>query len=345
MATLKDVAAKAGVHPSTVSRVLRGSENIPISEATRHKILQAAGELKYQPDQRARALRLGKSETIGLLIPDISNPFFAKIAKSIEQQSYAAGYTLVVCDTNENQEKEIHFVKNLISRGIDGLIIAPVQDSSDHLIELKEKNYPFVLIDRYFENLETNAVISDNEEAAFNAVAHLANLGHKRIAFLTARHNIYTIQKRLNGYKRAVEKFNLCSDPHLIGGDGFTFENGYASALSLLSEPDMPSALLISGNMITLGAFKAILSRGLTIPGDISIIGFTDNLISPFLPCPLTTVSHPLKEMGSKAFLLLLEHVKSNGFLPLSRIIVKTQFQERESTARLRSISLDEVFA
>lgn len=342
LATLKDVAAKAGVHPSTVSRVLRGSENIPISEATKIKILDAAKELHYQPDQRARALRLGKSNTIGLIIPDMANPFFAEIAKSIEQHSFAAGYTLVVCDTNENQQKEIHFVNNLTSRGIDGLIIAPVQDSYDHLLELKKRNYPFVLVDRCFEEFEANAVISDNEEAAYNAVAHLAKLGHKRIAFLCGRQNIYTIKKRLDGYKKAVEKFKLCSDPGLIGGGGFTFENGYAATLSLLSEPEPPSAILISGNIITLGAFKAILARGLHIPENISVIGFTDNVISPFLACPLTTVSHPLKEMGTKAFNLLMEHIKSNGFLPYSKIIVKTQFEERQSTTRLRSTSLNE---
>jgi LacI family transcriptional regulator len=345
LATLKDVAAKAGVHPSTVSRVLRGSENIPISEATRKKIQLVAEELKYQPDQRARALRLGKSNAIGLILPDIANSFFAEIAKSIEQQSYAAGYTLVVCDTNENQEKEIHFVNNLISRGIDGLIIAPVQDSHDHLITLKEKKYPLVLIDRCFENFETNAVVSDNEEAAFNAVAHLAKLGHKRVAFLFGRRNIYTIKKRYDGYKRAVDKFNLSSEPSLVSGSGFTFDSGFASTLSLLTAGEMPTAILVSGNIITLGAFKAILSKGLKIPTDISMIGFTDNVISPFLPCPLTTVSHPLEEMGLKAFGLLKEHIDSNGFLPYSKIIVKTIFHERQSTERLHSINMDKVIA
>ncbi len=288
--------------------------------------------------------RIAGFKTLYVIIPDIANSFFAEIAKSIEQQSYAAGYTLVVCDTNENQEKEIHFVNNLISRGIDGLILAPVQDSLDHLITLKEKKYPLVLIDRCFENFETNAVVSDNEEAAFNAVEHFARLGHKRVAFLFGRRDIYTIRKRFDGYKRAVDKFNLCSDPSLVRGSGFTFESGYASTLELLSMPELPTAILVSGNIITLGAFKAVLSKGLNIPNDMSMIGFTDNVISPFLPCPLTTVSHPLEEMGLKAFGLLKEHIDSNGFLPYSKIIVKTNFHERQSTQRLHSVSLDETF-
>ena len=335
LATLKDVAAMAGVHPSTVSRVLRGKENIPITETTRQRIKKAAKDLKYLPDERARALRLGKSHTIGLVVPDISNVFFAEIAKSIEIESYEAGYTLVVCDTNEEQEKEVHFVNSLISRGVDGLIIAPVQDSADHIFELKEKNYPFVLIDRCFEEMETNAVISDNEDAAFKAVAHLAGLGHKRVGFLSGRQNIYTIRKRLAGYKKAVEEYNLEKDEALICGNGFTFESGYEATFGILSLANPPTALLISGNIITLGAIKAILEKGLSIPDDISMIGFTDNIISPYLVCPLTSISHPLREMGKKAFDLLIKHVESKDHLPITEEIIKTQFYVRKSTSRI----------
>lgn len=327
----------AGVHPSTVSRVLRGKENIPIPEATRQRIKKAAKDLKYMPDERARALRLGKSHTVGLVVPDISNVFFAEIAKSVEIESYRAGYTLVVCDTNEEQEKEIHFVNNLISRGVDGLIIAPVQDTADHIFELKKRNYPFVLIDRCFEEMEANAVISDNEDAAFKAVAHLAGLGHKRVGFLSGRQNIYTIRKRLVGYKKAVEEYELENDDALICGDGFTFQSGYEATLDILSLPNPPTALLISGNIITLGAFKAILEKGLKIPDDISMIGFTDNIISPYLVCPLTTISHPLREMGSKAFELLIKHVETKDYLPCSEEIIKTQFNVRKSTSRILS--------
>ncbi len=327
----------AGVHPSTVSRVLRGKENIPIPEATRQRIKKAAQDLKYLPDERARALRLGKSHTIGLIVPDISNVFFAEIAKSIEISSFKAGYTLVFCDSNEDQEKEVHFVENLISRGIDGLIIAPVQDSADHLFELKERNYPFVLIDRCFEDMEANAVISDNEDAAFKAVAHLAGLGHKRVGFLSGRQIIYTIKKRLVGYKKAVEEYALEKNEALICGNGFTFESGYEATLEILSLPNPPTALLISGNIITLGAIKAILEKGLKIPEDISMIGFTDNIISPYLVCPLTTVSHPLQEMGKKAFDLLIKHIEAKDHLPCTEEIVKTQFIVRTSTGRVLS--------
>ena len=341
MATLKDVAALAKVHPSTVSRVLRGLENVPITQETRKRVVAAAKTLDYHPDQRARALRLGKSNTIGLIIPDISNPFFADIAKSIEQESYTAGYTLVVCASNENQEKEIDFVHNLLSRGIDGLIIAPVQDRYDHLVDLKKRNYPFVLIDRCFDEFETNAVISDDEIAAYDAVEHLKDLGHRRIGFLSGRSSIYTIRKRRQGFVHAVDSFGLDNDPSLITRGGFTFEDGYAETLRLLSLPVPPTALLVSGNRITIGALKAIAERNLAIPQDISIIGFTDSIVTPYLVCPLTTITHPLQEMGRRAFQLLLDNLKTKESLPLSRIVVNTKMSIRKSTSAPRFIKQD----
>ncbi|MBN1466131.1 LacI family DNA-binding transcriptional regulator [candidate division KSB1 bacterium] len=333
MATLKDVAFLAQVHPSTVSRVLRCSENLPISAETRQRIMAAAIELDYHPDQRARALRLGKSNTIGLIIPDISNPFFADIAQSIEQECHKAGYMLMVCVSNEDQEKEINFVNNLTSRGIDGLIIAPVQDSYAHLVRLKKKNYPFVLIDRCFEEFETNAVISDNEASAFDAMEHLVKLGHRRIAFLSGRPTIYTIRKRLAGYLHAVNVYDLDRTPELISNGGFTFEQGYKECLKILSLPEPPSALLVSGNQITFGALRAIVETGLKIPEDISLIGFTDSIVTPFLVSPLTAITHPLRDMGARAFALLLQHMNAKERLPFSRIVVETKMLPGASTA------------
>ena len=334
--TLKDVAAKAKVHPSTVSRVLRGSEHVPISSETRKRILKVAKELNYHPDKMARALRLRKSNTIGLIIPDISNPFFSEIAKSIEKQSFEHNYSLIVCSTNEDQEKEIRFVNDLISRGIDGLILAPVQDKSEHIQVLVEKQYPFVLIDRRFNNFSTNAVISDNAEAAYNAVKILDSYGHKRIAFLCGRQNIFTIQKRLKGYNKALTEFNLCTDSNLVSGGGHTFESGYEATKKLLNIDPPPTALLVSGNMISFGALKAIYEKKLLIPDQISIIGFVDNILTPYLFAPLTTVSHPLDEMGKKAFLLLRDHMESKDKLSHTIITVKTILTNRNSIGPLK---------
>lgn len=328
----------AGVHPSTVSRVLRGKESLPISEETRLKILQAAKSLQYRPDQRARALRLGKTQTIGLIIPDISNLFFAEIANTIEDHCYNSGYTLMVCATNEDQEKEIRFINDLVSRGVDGLIIASAQDSDKPIRELLDKKIPFVLIDREFEDLPTNAVISNNEEAAYHAVEFLAKQGHKRIGFLRSRKNIYTIRKRLAGYLKGLRDFGLEEDPALIAGDGYSFENGYHGSVELLALNPPPTAILVSGNRITFGAIKAIIESGKCIPEDISLIGFSDTPLAPFLISSLTTISHPLEEMGKRAFELLIENMEASEACQLQRVVVETKFNIRASTQTLCSV-------
>ncbi len=333
--TLKDVAKLAKVHSSTVSRVLRGNDDLRIPEETQQKIIKAAKELNYHPDQTARSLRLKKSFSIGLIVPDITNPFFASIARSIEICSFETEYTPIVCNTDENQEKEIHFINELLSRGIDGLIIAPVQDCIDHIRVLKDKKFPFVLVDRFFDQMETNAVVSNNEDSAYEAVSYLANLGHRRIAMIKGRNNIYTIQKRLVGYQRAIESLNLENDPKQVAGDGFCLEDGYEAALQVLNLPERPTAMLVSGNLVTVGVLKAIIEKGLSIPDDISVIAYADNVFSPYLFVPLTTVSHPLTEMGHRAFHLLREHMEAKEPLPFSKIVIQTQFEIRDSVMKL----------
>lgn len=336
MKTLKDVANLSKVHTSTVSRVLRGKEDLRIPKQTRERILAAAKELNYYPNQAARSLRLKKSHTIGLIVSDISNPFFARIARSIEMCSYDTGYTVIVCNTDENQDKENHFMAELLSRRIDGLIIAPVLDSVVHIKQLKEKNFPFVLIDRYFEDIETNAVFSNNEESAYEAVSYMAKLGHKRIAMIRGRKNIYTIQKRVKGYQKAVHDLNLDNDPQLIVGDGFCLEDGYDALLQVLSLSKRPTALLVTGNVITAGVLKAIIEKGFTIPDDISVIAYTDSVFAPYLVKPLTTVSHPLLEIGKCAFNLLKEHMESKTRLPYTQTIVESKLEIRDSVKEIK---------
>ncbi len=334
-ATLKDVAKLAEVHHSTVSRVLRGNEDLRIPEDTRQKIFSAAKELNYHPDQTARSLRLKKSFSFGLIVPDITNPFFARIARSIEICSYETGYTGIVCNTDEDQKKEIHFINELLSRGIDGLIIAPVQDSIDHLRDLKEQKFPFVLVDRFFDEMETNAVVSNNEDSAYAAVEYLHDLGHRRIAMIQGRNKIYTIEKRLIGYQRAVIDLNLDDSPGLIAGDGFRLEDGYDAAMAVLRLDKRPTAMLVSGNLVSVGVLKAILDSGLKIPDDISIIAYADSVFSPYLVTPLTTVSHPLLEMGDRAFFLLKEHMESTIPISYSKIVVQSKFEVRQSVKQL----------
>jgi len=336
--TLKDVAAYVGVHPSTVSRVLHGKENLKISDKTKKKILKAVKKLNYVPDFTARTLRMKKSFTIGLIVPDILNPYFARIARRIEQLGFDKNYTVIVCNTDEDQEKEVLYLNQLISRGVDGIILAPVQERKDHIEGLLEKEIPLVLIDRIFDNLKVNAVISNNSDSVINAVAHLVKLGHKRIAFLKGQDNIYTIKTRLVGFNKAITKFKLQKNNKYIVGNGFEFEDGYESTLKLLNLPKLPTAIISSGgDLVTLGAIKAILEKGLSIPNDISIVAFFDSYYSPFLATPLTTISHYRKKIGEKAFSLLLKQIESKRKLSTKILCVDTKFDVRKSTTKIKN--------
>ena len=183
--------------------------------------------------------------------------------------------------------------------------------------------------------METNAVVSNNEDSAYEAVEYLFKMGHHRIAMIQGRNNIYTIQKRLIGYQRAIENLNLDDSPDLIAGDGFRMEDGYDAAMNVLQLDNRPTALLVSGNLVSVGVLKAILDNALLIPDDISIIAYADNVFSPYLVTPLTTVSHPLQEMGERAFHMLKEHMESKKPIPYSKIVVQSQFEIRESVKRI----------
>jgi LacI family transcriptional regulator len=334
--TLKDVAARAGVHPSTVSRVLRGKENIPISKATKDRIFSAVRELNYHPDKTARALRLRRSDTVGMVIPNIASPYFSGIARKVDALCDAAGFSLMIFDTNENQEKEIRAIHDLVSRGVDGLIVAPVQEKDEHIRDLVRDNFPLVLIDRRFEDISTNAVICNDSDPAYNAVNLLADKGHRRIGFICGQPNLYPVVKRLEGYKQALSDFGLPFSDDLVAVGDATLESASYSTGALLSLPERPTAFLVSGTIITLGAMKAIFEKGLAIPGDVSILSFTDTIYAPFLKVPITTVVHPVEEIGQRAFNMLMQQIKSKGGeKKITQEVVETQFILRKSVASL----------
>lgn len=332
-ATLKDVAALANVHPSTVSRVLRNVENLKISEDTKERIFKAIKELNYQPDQTARSLRLKKSFTIGLIIPNVASPYFIGIARSLDAECTKEGYTLIISDTNENQEKEIKAVYDLYSRGVDGLVIAPVQDSDEHIKDLIDKKFPFVLIDRYFEKYDTNAVICNDKESAYKAVKHLIDLGHKRIGFISGRPNLYPVVERLEGYKNVLEENNLEFNQDLIFSSSPTLDDAYEASIKLMELPVPPTAILITGTIITFGVLKAIIEKKKTVPKDLSIIAFTDTILASYFMSPVSTISHKVGEIGVKTFEILFEHMKSDD-LPYSKVVINTNFVDRNSTAK-----------
>lgn len=331
--TLNDIADLAGVSVSTVSRVLNNkAAKYRISPETESVILEAAKKLNYRPNQIARGLRLKKTNTVGIIAPDISNPFFAYIIKRVQNLAHNLGYSVVVCNTDENLDQEIEHVNVMYRNRVDGLIAMPVGQEYNHYAEWFERGRPLVLLDRCFDAINASSVVVDNHTGSFEAVEHLIRHGHERIAFIQGLPGTYTNNERLRGYRDALSKHDIPYDSELVVGGDFREENGYMEAKLLLTSSEPPTAIFATSDLITLGALKAITEEGLSIPEDISLIMFDDFDFAPYLRCPVTAVRQPKEMMGEMAVKLLSEEL-SGPRRDGKRIVLKTTLVVRDSVA------------
>lgn len=342
--TLKSIAHKLGVSVTTVSRVLNGkSSRYRISAETEKIILKAARDLAYSPNQLARGLRLKRTNSIGYIIPDISNPFFASIAKSVEKYARKYGYSIILCDSEENTDIEKESLQLLISRKVDGLIISPVGLEVAHLISVKQKNVPIVLLDRYFPNLELPFVTSDNYQGAFEAVNLLIQNGHTNIACIQGLRNTSPNTDRVRGYIDAHLKNGYKVDESLIVGDSFGEENGYIETKLLLKKTNIPTAIFSISNLISLGAIRAIAEEGLKIPDDISMVSFDDQPYSRFLSTPMTTVAQQITQIGQIATKILFDQIEEKKSFNPQGIFLPTKMIIRDSIKRKVNLNIQSV--
>ncbi len=330
--TLRDIAEKAGLSISTVSRVLnRKTEQHRISKETERLVLKTAKELNYRPNQLARGLRLRNTQTIGLVVPDISNPFFACLTRSIQNTAHKLGYTLIVCDTDENVGLEIEHINLLRSKGVDGFVIMPVGQRYEHLEPLVGEGVPVVLVDRCFPELQTDSVVVDNHRGAYELTEYLLACGHRRIAIIQGLPQTFTSNERVRGYRDALLSHGVAVDESLIVGRDFRRENGYIETKLLLSLREPPSAIFATSDLITLGALEAISEEGLHIPDDISLVSFDDVEFGPFLRCPLTAIAQPKEIMGEIAVNLLMERLRGRRQGEAQRIVLPPRLVIRQS--------------
>ncbi len=336
-ATLNDIAKKSGVSVSTISRVLNGkAEKFRIAEETVKLVLKTAKNLNYRPNQLARSLRLKKTQTIGLLVPDISNPFFSYITRSIQRVAHRFGYSLIVCDTDDNTEFEVEHIDLLTSKGVDGLVIMPVGQKSQHIRNVLNKGISMVLMDRSFDDLNTNCVGVDNYIGAHKAVEHLLAFGHSRIAIIQGLLNTNTNVARVKGYKDTLIQHKISIDENLIVGNDYRKENGYIETKFLLNLANPPTAIFTTSDLITLGALQALQEENYNIPEDISIVSFDDIDFAPYLVAPLTTVRQPKELMGEIAVKILVEDIKNSGKREKSKIVLQPQLIIRKSVKLLQ---------
>lgn len=335
-ATLKKIAARSGVSVPTVSRVLSGKgEQYRISRSTINHVNRIATELNYSPNFLASSLRLKRTFTLGLIIPDISNSFFSSLARSVEKATRSGGYSIILCDSEETTKIEIESFKLLESRKVDGLIVSPVGQESRHFLAANEPSVPMVLVDRYFPELPIPYVTSDNYHGAIDAVTHLLDNGHRRIACIQGLHDTSSNIDRVRGYVDAHKDRGLEVDESLIVGDNFGEENGYIEAKLLIKRAQRPTAVFCVGNLISLGVLRALAEERLSIPQDLSLISFDDHPYFSFLSPPITTVAQQNKELGRIAAKLLLERIESPGTHELGGISVPTKLLIRSSVRNL----------
>lgn len=300
--TLRDIAERVGVSVSTVSRVLNGkAKKYRISSETQLKVEEAALKLQYKPNTLARGLRLSKTHTIGLVVPDVANPFFATVANSIQNQAQLQGYSIAICATNEDLEMELKYIDLLLGKRVDGLIVMPVGQEFDHFKPLIGQDFPLVILDRIAEGLEVASVEVDNYAGSFSAVEHIIKMGHRNIAIIEGLRSTKVAKNRFEGFRDALFQYHLPMDENLIRGNDFRMNNGYFGTMELLDLDSPPTAIFATSNLITLGTLKAVTERGLCIPEDISLVAFDNSDLAPYLISPLTTVAQPTEQMGKVA--------------------------------------------
>ena len=331
--TLSDIAQKTGFSVSTVSRVLHDKSNrYKIRDETKETIRRVAQELGYTPNKIARGLRLNQTHQLGIIVADLANPFFATMVKSITKEARKSGYSIIVCDSDENTHLEQEALKTLLENRVDGLLIAAVGLERAHLEQFASGSTPIVLLDRLYDDMPVDAVSVDNIKGAYAATQHLIQRGHTRIAMLQGLPGTYANTGRLNGYKQALLDAGIPVREEYIVGDDFGTLNGAVGMKQLLHLPEPPTAVFAAGDLIALGALDAVRGERRSIPRDVSLIQFDDPGFAQHLSPALSAVEQPIEQMGEKGVTLLLRRLRDPSSSP-RRVLLEPRLNVRESVA------------
>lgn len=327
--TITEVAEKAGVSLGTVSRVL--NNDIHVAPGTRQRVSAVVQELGYVANRQARGLKGSKTNTIGILVPDLGTGYIGEIMMGVDSELALHQLDLMLFTTHRAATKEANYVANMVQGMVDGLLMVLPRNPTDFIGTLTQRKFPFVLIDHQGTGNPCPAVGAMNWQGAYNATEYLIKLGHRRIGFITGSMDLGAAIDRLEGYKSALKTHHIALDPTLIFNGSFFQPDGYAGACALLDVRDRPTALFASNDVMAMGVMDAVHSRGLRIPEDISVLGFDDIPQAAMVRPALTTVRQPLKEMGGLAAQMLVDMLKSSD-LELSRVELPTELMVRAST-------------
>ena len=331
MASIKDVAARAGVSVASVSRVL--NESKPVAEGTRRRVLAAAEALHYSIDQRARALRRRKSGTLGLIVSDVANPYFPEVIRAIESVAYHSGHDLFLCNSDEDPDRERFYIRAMIAQRIGGIIIVPVTFTSASLGLALRNDIPIVCLDRRLNDIQLDTVTVDNRAGGALAADALVDRGHRRIGAIVATRTTPG-NDRLRGFEQRLAERGVPLDTELVRDGEYKESGGYAAARSMFELQNRPTGLFVANHPMTLGALHAARACALRVPRDLSLVAFDDTSWATFLDPPLTTISQPTDQLGMAAAELLIDRVEERYTGAARTVVLQPQLMNRASIAQ-----------
>lgn len=327
--TMKDIAEMAKVSKTTVSMVLNNRET-NISEETRNRVWEIANKYNYIPNSVARSLSTKRTNTIGIILPDITNPFFSEIARAIEDGAGSLGYNVIFCNTDNEEEKEKRYTQLLISKLVDGVIFISGGEGYQSIKVLKDNNIPFVVVDRHIELEEEHyGVYVLNKEGIRRGMEYLYNKGKEKIAFVKGPYGLKTSEERFSGYKECMELKGLYDETLVAQGD-FTIEGGIKATEEILNKDKNVDAIFYSNDIMACAGIKYLIKKGIRIPEDISVMGFDNITLASFFEPELTTLAQPIYLMGRESCKMLIDLILENP-IDKNQIYFETELIVRET--------------
>jgi LacI family transcriptional regulator len=332
MATIKDVARLAEVSTTSVSHVINGTRFV--SDELRARIQAAMETLDYRPNVLARSLRRGETQTIGLIVPDNSNPFFAEVARTVEDVGFENEYSVILGNSDNSLDKETAYIRVLIAKQVDGVIFIAAGSDPEHLNELTKQGIPVVVADRDLPEALADVVLVNNEKGGYDATRYLLELGHQRIACISGPSDLTPSADRVRGYRRALQEAGIPVEEALIVPGDFRYQGGETAMDRLLRQSPPPSAVFCCNDLMAVGALRALRNVDRQVPGDVSLVGFDDIPFVSAVSPALTTIAQPIEELATLAAKLLIVRMQNTREeRPGQRIVLDTKLVIRDSCA------------
>ena len=328
--TLPDIARDLGLSVTTISRALNDKPDI--SPGTKRMVQEKARALAYVSNGLARDFRRQRTTTIGVVISDNANPFFARVVRGIQNAASAKGYQIILCNTDEEYTREVTSIQLFRQMCVAGMLITPIQTEEQSILDLVHANVPFVLISRYFANINTDYVVGADEMGGYLATSHLIERGYKRIWHLGGPAQISPATGRSAGYRRALHDHGIDYDEARVIHGHLNMDDGCRATKQILAQANPPLGIFCFSDYVAIGAMNALLEEGVAIPDDVAIVGYDDIEFSPYLRVPLTTIDNPRYQIGVKAVELLVDLIEGRTQLRSNHIVLEPRLIARSST-------------